>query len=268
MLNDSSKTHESQAGEVSAVKPSKWWLIGLPVWALISYFGAQFLLFPVVWLLSALGITLVGVNEAMMTMVLMALTWVIAFAVVIGVPRLMHRSTSKKELGIARAPRLTDALIAPLAYIIYLPLAGLAVFLVTHLIVGFNPEQAQAVGFDGLTHQYEYVAAFVTLVIIAPLAEELLFRGYLYGKLRRAVPAWVVALVVSAVFALLHVPGENFALTQWNVALDVFILSLVLCFLREKTGAIWAGVALHMIKNGLAFYILFINPDILSMIGG
>jgi membrane protease YdiL (CAAX protease family) len=47
---------------------------------------------------------------------------------------------------------------------------------------------------------------------------------------------------------------------QWNVAIDVFSLSLIMCGLREITGNIWAGALLHMLKNGLAFYILFINP--------
>ena len=249
-------------------KSSRWWLIGLPVWALISYFGAQFLLFPVLWLASALGLDLAGANQAVVTMALMALTWVIAFGVAIGVPLLLRRCTTKSDLGIARVPRLTDALIAPLAYIAYLPVTAIVVAVVTALVSDFNPEQAQSVGFEGLMFTYEYVAAFVTLVVIAPFAEEIMFRGYLYGKLRSIAPAWVVALVVSLVFAMLHVPGENFALTQWNVALDVFILSLVLCFLREKTSAVWAGIGLHMIKNGLAFYLLFVNPDILSMIGG
>jgi membrane protease YdiL (CAAX protease family) len=53
-----------------------------------------------------------------------------------------------------------------------------------------------------------------------------------------------------------------------NVALDVFILSIVMCGLREMTGSIWAGVVLHMMKNGLAFYLLFINTALLSTMGG
>jgi len=38
---------------------------------------------------------------------------------------------------------------------------------------------------------------------------------------------------------------------------------LVLCTLRIVTGSIWAGVLLHMIKNGLAFYVLFVAPMML-----
>jgi len=62
----------------------------------------------------------------------------------------------------------------------------------------------------------------------------------------------VAALVTSLVFAAVH--------GQWNVAIDTFALSLVLCALREVTGTIWAGILLHMFKNAIAFYVLFIYP--------
>ena len=39
--------------------------------------------------------------------------------------------------------------------------------------------------------------------------------------------------------------------------LDTFILSLVLIYLREKTGGLWASITLHAFKNGVAFVALF-----------
>jgi len=41
-------------------------------------------------------------------------------------------------------------------------------------------------------------------------------------------------------------------------ALDTFILSLVLIYLREKTGSLWASITLHAVKNGVAFMALFV----------
>ena len=92
--------------------------------------------------------------------------------------------------------------------------------------------------------------AFLTLVVIAPIAEEMLFRGFFYGGLRRSFGIILSSLLVSVVFGALHM--------QWNVGVNVFALSLVLCGLRELTGGIWAGVVLHMVKNAIAFYGLFI----------
>jgi membrane protease YdiL (CAAX protease family) len=54
---------------------------------------------------------------------------------------------------------------------------------------------------------------------------------------------------VSALFGLAHM--------QWNVAIDVFVLSMVACYLRELTGSIWAGIILHCLKNLIAFIALF-----------
>ena len=58
-------------------------------------------------------------------------------------------------------------------------------------------------------------------------------------------------ILTSIVFAFLH--------GQWNVAVTVFALSLILCSMREITGTIWSGVLLHMLSNGIAFYLLYIG---------
>ena len=100
--------------------------------------------------------------------------------------------------------------------------------------------------------------AFITLVVIAPIAEELVFRGYLYGRMRekfsqvttQLTAAIIASLLVSILFGIVHL--------QWNVGVNVFALSLVACAMREFTGTIYAGILLHMIKNGLAFYFLFV----------
>ena len=63
-------------------------------------------------------------------------------------------------------------------------------------------------------------------------------------------PWWLPATLVSALFGVAH--------GQWNVGLDVFVLSMVACGLREATGSIWAGIVLHMIKNMVAFMATFV----------
>ena len=90
----------------------------------------------------------------------------------------------------------------------------------------------------------------MALVIIAPIMEELLFRGWLYGKLRLKIPKVAAIVTTSLLFGLVHM--------QWNVGVNVFAMSVVLCALREVTGTIYAGILTHMIKNGVAFYLLFV----------
>src|SRR5690606_13390705 len=163
------------------------------------------------------------------------------------------------ELGMHKLPSWRDILISPAATVVYFGLSMLIMALVVELIPGFNVEQAQDVGFSNLAERTDLVIAFLTLVVLAPVAEEVLFRGYLYGKLRRYSSVAVAAVLTGVMFGLVH--------GQWNVVLDSFVLSLVMCGLREFTGTIWAGVLVHMLKNGLAFYLLFINPNLMNMVG-
>ena len=144
--------------------------------------------------------------------------------------------------------------------VVWLPLLLWPVYMVATtiatLIAGFIPwidlDQQQDVGFAGISAPLEYVMVFVALVILPPIAEELLFRGYLFGRLRSRLGFWASTITVSAAFGFVH--------GQWNVGIDTFILSLFLCYLRESTGSLWAPIVLHMLKNALAYALLFIAP--------
>lgn len=60
-------------------------------------------------------------------------------------------------------------------------------YLIKQFIPGFNIEQRQQVGFNPstITTQFELILVYFTLAVLAPVAEETLFRGYLFGKMRR-----------------------------------------------------------------------------------
>lgn len=247
-------------------RSSYWLLLGLPAWVLFSFVAASFVVAGVILLLQALNVPLDGVNPAVFNTLSAALTYILSLVVVIGLPLLIRkRRTSLVTIGLQRLPSWKDILLAPAGFVVYLIMSGILVYLATTYVTGFNAAQSQEIGFSGLSQGYEYILAFMTLVIIAPLAEEALFRGYLYGKLRQLVPTWLSILIASVLFAALHLPGAQL---QWNVAVDVFALSIMLCGLRELSGSIWAGVLLHMLKNGLAFYLLFINPTLMQAVGG
>jgi membrane protease YdiL (CAAX protease family) len=240
---------------------SKWWmLIILPSWVFVSFFAAQALVTGLVWLLIALNVSLRSLNQAILTTSLAALLYLVTLIITIGVPWLIKkRRTSRADIGLTRLPSWTDIFITPAGLIIYLILSSTFILLATQVLPGFDVNQVQDTGFKQLNYRYEYILAFTTLVVIAPLAEEILFRGYLYGKLKKFVPVWVAILATSLLFGFLH--GDL------NLAVDTFALSIVLCLLRESTGSIWASILLHMTKNGIAFYILFINPSLFTTLG-
>ena len=152
-----------------------------------------------------------------------------------------------KDLGFRRL-KVGDFGWLALGIVVYFGLVAVVLGLASH-IPGFNANQAQNVGYQGVGG-WQLVLAFIGLVVLPPLAEEMLFRGFLYRGLAARWTKIVAALATSALFGLVHF--------QWNVGLDVFILSLVLIFLLEKTGNLWVCVGLHAVKNLLAFLTLFV----------
>lgn len=160
----------------------------------------------------------------------------------------------KKFFGILRGVAWNDVGLALVSIMPYFAVSISLQMIIIALVPGFDSEQAQDIGFENLTSPAELLMAFAALVVIAPLAEELIFRGYLYSHVRHNLSFWAASIFVSVLFGLMH--------GQWNVGIDTFVLSLVLCYLRERTGSIWAGVLLHALKNGIAFTLLFvISPE-------
>lgn len=248
----------------------RWWLaVVLPVWVFVSFMFAQMLVITIITALREVGVVFTGVNTSVLETVAAAVIYLLCFGVIVSLPWMVRRyRTTRKDLGLTRLPSWMDLGLAPAGFVIYLLSSALVMYVVSQLIPGFDAAESQDVGFQDLNRQYEYLLAFVTLVVIAPVAEEAIFRGYLYGKLRKSVPVWVAVLITSLLFGLLHMKWDGGVIAGVNVGIDVFVLSIVMCSLREVTGSIWAGIVLHMMKNGLAFYLLFINTALLSTMGG
>lgn len=157
-------------------------------------------------------------------------------------------TTSPNQLGLNQYPTFVDLGLFPIAYIVYLVLASIALNFMS-IFSWFDATQAQNTGFTFFVTTGERIIAILALVFIAPIAEEIIMRGWLYGKLRNKLKVPVAMIIVSILFALLH--------GQWNVGVSVLILSFILCGLRELTGTIWCGIFLHILVNGIAFYVSY-----------
>lgn len=235
-----------------------WWMLLIfPAWVTVSFFVAQILVAGLVWLLNIFNVPLKSFNLTVLNTSLTTFVYIVTLLLVIVVPWLIKKiKTNRLEVGLVRLPKWTDIILTPAGLIVYLIFSSLLILLATKVFPWFDINQVQNTGFSQPGQQYEYILAFATLVVIAPVAEEVLFRGYLYGKLKKFVPVWVAIITTSVLFGTIH--------GTWNIAIDTFALSIILCLLRELTGNIWASILLHMVKNGIAFYILFIYPTILT----
>ena len=125
-------------------------------------------------------------------------------------------------------------------------------------VKSFNINQQQNVGFQTANNTTELVLTFFSLVVLPPIAEEIIFRGFLFGGLRKKMKFVYAALLVSVIFAMPHLLESQSGGLLWVAGLDTFTLSVVSCFLREKTKTLWPSIIMHSLKNFLAFSVIFL----------
>ena len=228
--------------------PKSGWVVW-PLWTVACFLAASYLFgFLIVETFKVLGLIelIANTNGAL---ILQTVIYAAALALIFSV-RYVRNTTSKKTLGMERPMSLGDIGLGVAGYIIYFIILIAMTMVITQLIPGYVADQPQDIGFTSL-YGLERLIGFFVFVMVAPIVEEVIMRGFLYGKLRQAkLPMWPAALIVSIIFGVLH--------GQWNVAIDTFILSMVACYLREATGTIWPGVVIHMTKNAVAFVLLFV----------
>jgi membrane protease YdiL (CAAX protease family) len=160
---------------------------------------------------------------------------------------LKRAGNSLADIGL-KVPKLSDPLFAIGGFFVYFLSFVITAPLLKLFIPSLDLEQSQDLGFvlkDGLA------VLIISLVIIPPIIEEILIRGFLFGGLRTRLNFWTSTILTSIVFGLAHLPGGEGG-PLWVGLVDTFLLSVVLCYLREKTNGLAAPILLHMIKNALA----------------
>lgn len=236
--NPSKSTNKSRAVQSVA---------GSILWPLAIFFVAQIL---VALILSPLipGFT----DEEQATSITGTFIYSVAFQLVALALVALYLKKTKRGLDWLGIGKLKMNQLAPMipaigAYIV----ATVTAFVIIGILVPtVNLDQDQVVGFETASSSLEILLAFVALVIITPLTEEVLIRGFMFKGLNRVLGFGMAAFVSAAIFALLH--------GQLNVGIDTFILGLVLAWLVNKTGSLWPAIFLHMLKNLVAFSFLYL----------
>jgi CAAX protease family protein len=119
------------------------------------------------------------------------------------------------------------------------------------------------------------VGLAVFVCVVAPIAEEFFFRGFIFGALRRMririvgreMGTWVAAIITAILFGLAHAGSAS---PRYLIPLG--FLGFVLCLLRWRTRSLYPCMALHSINNSLALGISQLHwtgGEILAlMVGG
>jgi hypothetical protein len=101
-------------------------------------------------------------------------------------------------------------------------------------------------------------ALSILSVTLAPLMEELFFRGFLYPVLARSLGLPVAVFLTALAFALLHGAQLMFA---WGPVLVIFLVGVVLTMVRAKQNSVGACVLIHMAYNGTITVAMFAATD-------
>lgn len=114
---------------------------------------------------------------------------------------------------------------------------------------GFTPPETDVYSqLFGQATLLTFLLNFLLASILAPLTEETLFRGVIFGSLHTYLGKWTAAVISSALFSLLHFQAYGF--------LPRFMLGLILAHMYEKNRSLYPSMALHALNNFVATALL------------
>jgi membrane protease YdiL (CAAX protease family) len=94
------------------------------------------------------------------------------------------------------------------------------------------------------------IVAVFTVAVLAPISEEIFFRGFFFAGLRTRWGLWPAAIVSGVVFGLVHAP------TGPTAAIPLAALGAGLAWLYNKTDSLWPCIIAHFLNNALAISVV------------
>lgn len=97
------------------------------------------------------------------------------------------------------------------------------------------------------------ICYYLSICVVAPITEEVLFRRIIYGGFRNICPAWLAVIVTSLIFSSVHFFIKGF------VSLFIMGMMFNLIFLFRKN--LWTSILLHSMVNSIVFFLSFLPKD-------
>ena len=102
---------------------------------------------------------------------------------------------------------------------------------------------------DGLINSnLDFYVIGAAICVFAPIIEEVVFRGYIYNKFKTNYSKIRSSILTSIIFAGIHFQFEVFS--------AMFVLSLIIHWVYEKSNGISGAIIFHMLNNTLTFFIV------------
>ncbi|MBN2853768.1 MAG: CPBP family intramembrane metalloprotease [Clostridia bacterium] len=132
-----------------------------------------------------------------------------------------------------------------IAVLLVVPVIGLSNFIVD-IVLYFFPESIEAYEstITTLMEGTPVILLIIGIGIIAPIVEELIFRGFIFKRLKDSFPVWAAILIQALFFAVVH--GN---LVQMSYA---FAVGLILGIIVYKSNSLYPAIILHIINNSVS----------------
>lgn len=128
---------------------------------------------------------------------------------------------------------------------------------VIYALLSLSPSSPNDTYVDSLVNA-KFTAMAISIVVLGPFAEEILFRGVIFGNLRRLHPlaAYIVSVVLfAAIHVVSYIPQIGWSAALLS-AIGYFPGGIALAWTYSKADSIWASMTLHAILNGIGVGLL------------
>jgi membrane protease YdiL (CAAX protease family) len=223
----------------SGLPPWRWWmgLVGVVIGLAIPL---------VLGVVAGIGVAIGGGDAGdLPSGVLIALTFLqdIGFILAALFVARMARRPGARDFGLVQTKLWRAVGIVLAVYAAFYVFAG-----IWSQLLNINEESdlPDELGADGST--IALVAVVVLVCVMAPVAEEFLFRGLLFTSVRASAGMWPAAIVTGIVFGAIHA-GSSPA----GLLVPLGVLGVGLCLIYAWTRSLYPCVALHAVNNAIAF---------------
>ncbi len=241
------------------------WKDHVPLWSVISAFAIYFTASLLVASIFIPALQKILPNNTSIIALTVWLHFSLSLIILIGLSALTRTLPSPTLLW--KDPNATQSCKEDLKYALYswciaFPLVGsVGQFFDWLLFTIFQikelPDQL-AVYFVKMSfaHPGFFTLALISISILAPIVEELLFRGFLQSFLRTHLGSAKAILISSVCFALFHFSPEQ-GLGNIPIIGSLFAFALFLGYLYERQGSLFASIALHSLFNTISILNLY-----------
>lgn len=178
--------------------------------------------------------------------------WAILLGFIYAVITVKYHLPFWDSLGWHRLPR-------PVLHAVLYCCGGIALAFSVASIAQVMPMPTEQLPIEKLLRDRQVLVFFAVFgVIIAPVVEEITFRGFLYPVVERSYGKSAAVLVTSVIFSALHAPQYGW---HWQILLLLLYVGIVFGALRSKTGSMLPSTLTHCGYNATLFTVLIFGEN-------